>query len=604
MKRFALIIAVMFAPPCFAADVQIDELPTDQTLGWVGLSQLSSTGDGNVTMRANNGTTGVGLNLGTDGTLTVGTLTLTTDLSVAQGGTGASDAAGARTSLGLVIGTNVQAFDADLTTWASVTPSANGQSLVSAANYAAMRTALSLAPGTDVLAFDAGLQQIADLADPNADRIVFWDDSAGAYTFLTVGSGLSITGTTITASGGGGGAPDDATYITQTANSTLSAEQALGSLSTGILKNTTTTGVLSIAVADTDYIAPAAIGVTVQGYDADLATWAGVTSSSNGRSLVSAADYSAMRTLLSLVAGTNVQAFDADLSTWAGVTPSANGQSLVAAADYSAMRTLLSLVPGTNVQAFDADLSTLAGVTPGATGLALLDDATASAARDTLGATSGVFPVAAGGTGVGTLTGLVKGNGTSAFTAAVSGTDFVAPDAELTAIAGLTSAANKGIQFTGSGTAATYDLTTAGKNLLDDSDTAAQRATLGVSVRTISIILLPPTTAAATGDGKAYFVVPASMNGGVITAVTLTAVTAGTTGTTDVQIANVTNANDVLSTKVTLDSTEPSSSTAATPAVINASNDDLATNNVLRIDVDAVSTTPPQGLIVTIEVTK
>jgi len=44
-----------------------------------------------------------------------------------------------------------------------------------------------------------------------------------------------------------GKAPANATYITQTANSDLSAEQALGALGTGILKNTTTTGVLSIA---------------------------------------------------------------------------------------------------------------------------------------------------------------------------------------------------------------------------------------------------------------------------------------------------------------------------------------------------------------------
>lgn len=36
------------------------------------------------------------------------------------------------------------------------------------------------------------------LVDPNADRIMFWDDSAGETAYLTVGSGLDITGTTLT----------------------------------------------------------------------------------------------------------------------------------------------------------------------------------------------------------------------------------------------------------------------------------------------------------------------------------------------------------------------------------------------------------------------
>lgn len=51
--------------------------------------------------------------------------------------------------------------------------------------------------------------------------------------------------------------PSNATYITQTANAGLSAEQAMGALATGIVKNTATTGVQSIATA-TDLNAPLA----------------------------------------------------------------------------------------------------------------------------------------------------------------------------------------------------------------------------------------------------------------------------------------------------------------------------------------------------------
>lgn len=52
------------------------------------------------------------------------------------------------------------------------------------------------------------------------------------------------------------------------------------------------------------------------------------------------------------------------------------------------------------------------------------------------------------------------------------------------ALRALTSEVDKGIQFTGSGTAATYDLTAAGKALLDDADAAAQRTTLGLVIGT------------------------------------------------------------------------------------------------------------------------
>jgi len=51
--------------------------------------------------------------------------------------------------LGWALQSAFQPSDAQLDTWATVTPSANGQSLVSAATYAAMRTLLDLEPGID-----------------------------------------------------------------------------------------------------------------------------------------------------------------------------------------------------------------------------------------------------------------------------------------------------------------------------------------------------------------------------------------------------------------------------------------------------------------------
>lgn len=98
--------------------------------------------------------------------------------------------------------------------WAGLTPSANAQSLVTAANYAAMRTLLDLEAGTDFYSIaaadaafqplDAFLTDIATLTDPGADRILFWDDSVGDIVWLELGTNLSITGTTLNATGGSG----------------------------------------------------------------------------------------------------------------------------------------------------------------------------------------------------------------------------------------------------------------------------------------------------------------------------------------------------------------------------------------------------------------
>lgn len=71
--------------------------------------------------------------------------------------------------------------------------------------------------------------------------------------------------------------------------------------------------------------------------------------------------------------------------------------------------------------------------------------------------------------------------GTAAFTAASA---YQAADGELSAIAGLTSAADTLPYFSGSGTASTTSLTSAGRTLIGGANAAAQRTSLGLVIGT------------------------------------------------------------------------------------------------------------------------
>jgi hypothetical protein len=100
--------------------------------------------------------------------------------------------------------------------------------------------------------------------------------------------------------------------------------------------------------------------------------------------------------------------------------------------------------------------------------------------------------------------------------------------------------------------------------------------------------LLNTSTALAVGDDAVRFRIPAALNG--MNIVSVAASRKSGTGTPTIQIRNVTDSVDVLSTRLTIDSGETDSSTAATAAVINASNDDVATGDQFAIDVDVAGT--------------
>jgi hypothetical protein len=81
-------------------------------------------------------------------------------------------------------------------------------------------------------------------------------DGGAATSFYVKESGAGNTGWVAYGSPAGSGAPTTATYITSTADGTLSNEFALGSLATGLLRNTTTTGIPTIATLCTHYLDP------------------------------------------------------------------------------------------------------------------------------------------------------------------------------------------------------------------------------------------------------------------------------------------------------------------------------------------------------------
>ena len=108
-------------------------------------------------------------------------------------------------------------------------------------------------------------------------------------------------------------------------------------------------------------------------------------------------------------------------------------------------------------------------------------------------------------------------------------------------------------------------------------------------------------TALTTGNGKFYFHVPSTLSGFDI--VEVHAETFGDPSGTNIQIqlANVTSGADILSGKLIIGIGYYGSDEAGGAVTIDTGEDDLTTNDVLRVDIDQIgSGDPGTGLIVTL----
>ena len=115
----------------------------------------------------------------------------------------------------------------------------------------------------------------------------------------------------------------------------------------------------------------------------------------------------------------------------------------------------------------------------------------------------------------------------------------------------------------------------------------------------IQMVAVDFATDLATGNGKFYFYVPATLNGFNIVAVHAEVITAPVGSVATFMLHNATAGADILSTAITIDAGEFGADTAATAAVINTSEDDLTTHDIIRVDIDGVgSSTAGKGLII------
>lgn len=202
-------------------------------------------------------------------------MTLAT-VPIAKGGTGAVTATNARANLGLAIGTDVQAQNADLQSIANIVATSGLLKKTAAGTWSLDTNTYSISTHNHDSAYApiahvgvGGTAHAAVTTTVNgfmlaADKVkvdALSGTNTGDETAATIKTKLGIS--TLSGSNTGdqsisisGDVTASGSFGVLVATVTKLNGVALSALATGLLKNTTTSGIPSIAVAGTDYVAP------------------------------------------------------------------------------------------------------------------------------------------------------------------------------------------------------------------------------------------------------------------------------------------------------------------------------------------------------------
>jgi len=322
---------------------------------------------------------------GTNIDITGTTIALTGQVAIANGGTGASTALGARTNLGLEIGTDVQAWDAGLDDIAGLAVTDGNIIVGDGANWVAesgstARTSLGVpandgtgATGTWSISISGNAATVTDgvytsgsYANPswitslddgkvlpsmtgNSGKYLTtdgtnssWDDvpspNNGTLSLTTSGTGLSGSATFTADQAGASTFTVTSNATSSNVSSSIVARDGSGNFNAGII----TASLAGNAATVTNGVYTTDIGVTVQEYDADTAKYDDTTANftgtlqNGGSNVVVDADINS--TVLGYVApSTSGNVLTSNGSAWTSAAPSAGGITyVVKTANYTA----------------------------------------------------------------------------------------------------------------------------------------------------------------------------------------------------------------------------------------------------------------------------